>query len=120
MPYPIRLWCFHLGTPFETVASVALAAGLALIACTWMAKWFYGMPGRRMMDERLAPDFIQQMTRRYGTATLIQIGAVPVALVAAPVGVAIALLCVAFFLLPQPRPRYKPGEEPTEAHQASE
>lgn len=32
---------------------------------------------------------------------------------AAPrVGVTVALLCVAFFLLPQPKPRYKPGEEP--------
>jgi uncharacterized membrane protein len=115
IPYPIRVWCFHLGTPFEAVGSVTLVAGLAATACTWMAKWFYGMPGRRTMDERLAPDFIRQMTRRYGIATLIQLAAVPVAIVAAPVGVAIALLCVAFFLLPQPRPRYKPGEEPSEA-----
>ncbi|MFL5689383.1 MAG: TMEM175 family protein [Chloroflexota bacterium] len=113
IPYPIRVWSFHLGTPFEPVASVTLAVGLALLACTWMAKWFYGMPGRRMMDERLAPDFIQQMTRRYGIATLIQIAAVVVAIVAPTVGVAIALACVAFFLLPQPKPRYKPGEEPT-------
>ena len=80
IPYPIRVWCFHLGTRFEPVASVTLVAGLALTACTWMAKWFYGMPGRRVMDERLAPDFLQQMTRRYGIATLIQIAAVPVAI----------------------------------------
>ena len=65
------------------------------------------------MDERLAPDFLRQMTRRYGMATLIQIAAVPVAIVAPRVGVAVALLCVAFFLLPQPKPRYKPGEEPS-------
>ncbi len=78
-----------------------------------MGKWFYGMPGRRVMDERLADDFLRQMTRRYGTATLIQITAVPVAIAAPRVGVAITLLCVAFFLLPQPKPRYKPGEEPS-------
>jgi Endosomal/lysosomal potassium channel TMEM175 len=29
------------------------------------------------MDERLAPDFLRQMTRRYGIATLLQIVAVP-------------------------------------------
>ena len=52
--------------------------------------------------------------RRYGIATLLQIGAVPVVLVAPRVRVAIALLCGAFFLLPQPKPRYKPGEEPSE------
>ena len=113
IPYPIRVWCFHVGTPFEPVASVTLAAGLALTACTWMGKWFYGVSGRRVMDERLAPDFLRQMTRRYGLATLIQIAAVPIAVVAPRVGIAVALLCVAFFLLPQPKPRYRPGEEPS-------
>ena len=113
IPYPIRVWCFHLGTRFEPAASVTLVGGLALTACTWMSKWFYGMPGRRVMDERLADDFLRQMTRRYGTATLLEIGAVPLATAAPRVGVAIALLCVAFFLLPQPRPRYKPGMEPS-------
>jgi uncharacterized membrane protein len=120
IPYPIRVWCFHVGTGFEHVASLTLVAGLAMIACTWMGKWFYGMPGRRLMDERLAPDFLRQMTRRYGIATLIQISAVPVAIAAPRVGVAIALLCVAFFLLPQPKPRYKPGEEPKQAEKLNE
>ncbi|NJC42197.1 putative membrane protein [Brevundimonas alba] len=112
VPYPIRVWCFHLGTPFEPVASVTLTAGLALTACTWMAKWFYGMPGRRIMDERLAPGFLRQMTRRYGLAALIQIAAVPLSVIQPQAGVALALLCVAYFLLPQPKPRYNPGEEP--------
>ena len=120
VPYPIRVWCFHVGTHFEPLASVTLVAGLALIACTWMGKWFYGMPGRRVMDERLAPDFLRQMTRRYGTATLIQIAAVPVAIAAPRLGAAIALLCVAFFLLPQPKPRYVPGEEPSTQEKLSE
>jgi TMEM175 potassium channel family protein len=113
IPYPIRVWCFHLATGFEPHASVTLVAGLALTACTWMAKWFYGVPGGRVMDERLAPDFLRQMTRRYGTTTVIQIAAVPIAIASPRLGVAIALLCVAFFLLPQPKPRFKPGEEPS-------
>jgi uncharacterized membrane protein len=116
IPYPIRVWCFHVGAGFERVASVTLVAGLAMTACTWMAKWFYGMPGRRVMDERLTPDFLGQMTRRYGIAAAMQIAAVPVAILAPRVGVALALACVAFFLLPQPKPRYKPGEEPS-AHE---
>ena len=112
IPYPIRVWCFHLGSRFEPEASATLVVGLALTACTWMAKWFYGRSGRRVMDDRLAPDFIRQMTRRYGFSTLLQLAAVPLVLVAPRPGVALALLCVAFFLLPQPKPRYKPGEEP--------
>src|SRR4051812_50043257 len=51
IPYPIRVWCFHLGSGFEPVGSVTLVVGLALTACTWMAKWVYGMSGRRVMDE---------------------------------------------------------------------
>ena len=120
IPYPIRVWCFHLGTRFEPVASVTLVVGLGLTACTWMAKWFYGRSGRRVMDERLAPDFIHQMTRRYGIATLIQIAAIPIELAAARVGVVVALLCVAFFLLPQPKPRYTPGQEPGEGKKSNE
>ena len=120
IPYPIRAWCFHLDTPFEATGAVTLVTGLAVTACTWMGKWFYGMPGRRVMDERLAPDFLRQMTRRYGIATLLQIAAVPVVLAAPRVGVAIALLCVAFFLLPQPKPRYKRGQEPTEEEKLDE
>jgi uncharacterized membrane protein len=113
IPYPIRVWCFHVGTPFEPTAAVALTAGLALTAVTWMMKWFYGMSGgRRVMDERLAPDFLKQMTRRYGIATLIQIAAVAVAVAAPRIGAGIAVLTVAWFLLPQPAPRYLPGQEP--------
>lgn len=60
------------------------------------------------------------LTRRYGSATLIQIAAVPVAFAAPRVGVVIALLCVTFFLLPQPKPRYKSGEQPTETEKLNE
>ncbi|WP_255500697.1 hypothetical protein [Caulobacter sp. 17J80-11] len=102
------------------MAAVTLVGGLALTACTWMAKWFYALSGRRAMDERLAADFLRQMTRRYSFATLIQIAAVPIALWSPPAGVAIALLCVAFFLLPQPKPRYNPGEEPSATERSSE
>lgn len=114
IPYPIRAWCFHLGTPFEQTGALTLVAGLALIACAWMGKWFYGLRGRRLMDDRLAPDFLRQMTRRYGSAALIQIAAIPLEVALPGSGVAIALLCIAFFALPQPSPRYKPGQEPAE------
>ena len=121
IPYPIRAWCFHLGTPFESEASITLVVGLAATAGAWMAKWFYGMSGgRRVMDDRLAPDFMREMTCRYGVGALIQIAAVPLAFVAPRVAVGVALLCVLFFLLPQPKPRYKPGEEPSIEEKLSE
>ena len=76
-------------------------------------KWFYGMSGdRRAMDERLAPGFLTQMTRRYGIATVIQIVAVPVAVASPRIGAGIAVLTIAWFFIPQPSPRYLPGQEP--------
>lgn len=113
IPYPIRVWCFHFGTPFEPSAAVTLTVALALTAVAWMMKWLYGMSGgRRVMDERLAPDFLKQMTRRYGICAVIQIVAVPVAVAAPRIGVGIAMLTVAWFFIPQPSPRYRPGQEP--------
>jgi uncharacterized membrane protein len=113
VPYPIRVWCFHVGTRFEPTAAIMLTAGLAFIAITWMMKWFYGMSGgRRVMDERLAPDFLAQMTRRYVIATLVLIAAVPLAIVAPRIAVAVGMLTITWFLIPQPGPRYLPGQEP--------
>lgn len=118
IPYPIRVWCFHLGTAFEPTAAVTLTAALAFTSIAWMMKWFYGMSGgRRVMDERLAPDFLKQMTRRYGIGTAIQIVAVPAAVVAPRIGVGIAVLTVAWFFIPQPSPRYRPGQEPERKEQ---
>jgi len=98
---------------FEGAASVTLAAGLAFAAVTWMMKWFYGKScHRRVIDQRLAPDFLNQMTRRYGIATLIQIAAVAVAFTAPRIGAAMSLLTIAWFLLPQPKPRHFPGQDP--------
>jgi len=113
VPYPIRVWCFHVGTWFEPTGAIMLTAGLAFIAITWMMKWFYGMSGgRRVMDERLAPDFLAQMTRRYGIATLVLIAAVPLAIVAPRIAVAVGMLTITWYLIPQPAPRYLPGQEP--------
>jgi hypothetical protein len=36
------------------------------------------------------------------------------------VGMAIVLLCVTFSLLPQPKPRYKPGAEPSAQEKTNE
>jgi uncharacterized membrane protein len=112
VPYPLRVWSFNLDTPEERTASVTLAVGVTLLAVTWMGKWLYALPHRRIMDDRLTDDFIGQITRRYGVAALVQLAGIAIAFVAPRVGVAIVLATVFFFLIPQPKPRYKPGEEP--------
>ena len=119
LPYPIRVWSFHVGTVHEASASVVLTIGLALPALFWMAKWFYARP-RSLMDNRLAPDFVRQMTRRYAISTALYVAAVAVALVAPRLGVALSFLVILFYLLPQPKPRYRPGMEPDEEEATAE
>jgi uncharacterized membrane protein len=117
--YPIRVWAFHLGTPHEAQASLLLTIGLALPAMFWMTKWFYARP-RGIMDDRLAPDFIAQMTRRYRLSLIGHLAAVALALVAPRLGVALALLILFCFFLPQPAPRYREGLEPDEEESTAE
>ena len=50
----------------------------------------------------------------------MQIAAVAVALASPRFGVGAALLRVAFFPLPQPKPSYEPGDEPNEAEKSAE
>jgi uncharacterized membrane protein len=119
VPYPIRMWSFHVGTVHEPAASVALTVGLMMPALFWMAKWLYARP-RPIMDERLAPDFVRQMTRRYAISTGLHVAAVPLAWVAPRLGVGLALLILLYFLLPQPKPRYRPGMEPDEKEVTAE
>jgi hypothetical protein len=45
---------------------------------------------------------LHTMMLRYGLAARVQIAAIPLTFVPSRAGVAIALMCVAFFLIPQP------------------
>jgi uncharacterized membrane protein len=119
LPYPLRIWCFHVGTEHETTASVVLTTGLFLPALFWMLKWLYARPRYRLIDRRLAPDFIDQLTRRWSLATIGYFAAIPIALFKPRFGVALSLAIVASFLLPQPTPRYRDGQEPTADEKAS-
>ena len=119
LPYPLRIWCYHVGTEHEATASVVLAIGLFLPALFWMVKWLYARPGRRLIDERLAPDFVDQLTRRWSLATIGYFAAILLAFVQPRAGVALSILVVASFLLPQPAPRYRDGQQPSEDEKAS-
>jgi uncharacterized membrane protein len=118
LPYPLRIWCFHVGTEHERTASVVFAIGLFLPAFFWMLKWLYARPGHRLIDKRLAPDFVDQLTRRWSAATIGYFVAILVAFILPRAGVALSIAVIASFLLPQPAPRYKEGQEPEEEEEA--
>ena len=114
LPYPARLWAFHLGSAGEAQASAILAAGLLLPSLFWLMKWFYASRHSRLIDRRLAPDYVSQMTRRYVLGAAVLAAAVLIAVVAPRLGLALSFVATAYWILPQPRPRYRPGEEPDE------
>ncbi len=113
LPYPARLRAFHLGGPGEAEATAILAA-LLLPSLFWLMKWFYASWHPRLIDRRLAPDYVSQMTRRYVVGTTVLALAVLIALVAPRLGLALSFAATAYWILPQPSPRYQPGEEPDE------
>ena len=115
LPYPLRIWCYHVGTAHEATASIVMAAGLVLPGLFWMGKWFYALPDRRLMDRRLTDEFLAQLTRRYSIAVGVEVLAIPLAALSPRAGVALSLGVVAFFLIPPPKPRYRDGQAPAES-----
>ena len=91
-----------------------LAAALLLPSLFWVMKWLYASPHRRLIDRRLAPEYVSQMTRRYVAGTAVLALAALVALIAPRLGLALSFAATAYWVLPQPSPRYRPGEEPAE------
>jgi uncharacterized membrane protein len=118
LPYPVRLWAFHLGSAGEDEASAILAGVLFLPSLFWIMKWLYASRHGRLIDRRLAPDYVSQMTRRYVVGAAVLVFAVLIALIAPRLGLALSFAATAYWILPQPSPRYRPGEEPKEEERA--
>lgn len=114
LPYPAGLWAHHVGTPGEAAASRILAALLLMPSLFWMLKWLYATSGQRLIDRRLAPDFVRQMTRRYTIGASVLALALLLALAAPRLGLALSFAATAYWILPQPKPRYRSGQEPSE------
>lgn len=114
LPYPAGLWAHHLGTPGEAAASRILAASLFMPSLFWILKWLYAKSGERLIDRRLAPDFVRQMTRRYAIGASVLALALLLALAAPRLGLALSFAATAYWILPQPKPRYRSGQEPSE------
>ena len=115
-PYPVRIWTQHLGGggADERVAAIFLAWALLVPSLAWLAKWFYALQGRRLMDHRLESGFLRQMTVRYSIATALLAAGGLLALLAPLWGLGLGLVVTAGYVLPPPRPRYigaDPGPE---------
>ncbi len=119
LPYPLRIWCFSVGTADEAQASVIMTAGMLLPGALWLGKWIYAVPTRRIVDERLDTGYLHGLTMRYAGTVTAQALAVPLAFFSPRSGVALTFSIAAFYLLPPPTPRYRPGQEPEEEEKTS-
>ncbi len=115
-PYPARLWTEHLGhgATDERAAAIFFAWALLAPGVGWLAKWLYALQGWRLMDERLEPGFLRQMTVRYCLATALLAAGALLSLLAPLWGLGLNLAITAGSALPPPRPRFvgaDPGPE---------
>lgn len=104
--FPARAFAEHV-TDAEArgPAGIAFTLILALTALTWWIKW---QTGRRWghVDDRLEPQYVARLNRRYNLSTLLLVLAGGLAFVSWQAGLALAAIVTLFYLLPPPTPVY--------------
>jgi len=107
LPFPTAILGQYFSHPAERQTATALyAAGLLLPAMSWNLMWIYASHNYRLIDRRLAPLFVQSLSRQY----LLSCALYSVALIASLLNAVISLLiCVGLtllYLLPPKPPVY--------------
>lgn len=111
VPLPVRTWAEHAGSGADgDLATLLLVSWLALPAAAWMGKWLYAVRGWRLLEEDLDRGLVRRLTLTYAIGLGVLLLAIPVAMLAPNVGLAISLSVTVFFLFPLPRPNGKTGE----------
>lgn len=114
-PFPLKTWAAYVGEASpadERTASVFAAVGLLLPALGWLGKWAYGVPGRRLADDRLEPAFLRRLTIKYAASVALLALAVPLAAVWPRVGVGLSIVVTSIYAIPPPKLTWRPGQEP--------
>ena len=112
VPFPTRVFCNALqhADQLQTAGSF-YAMALAAPCAAWFIKWIYGV---RMgsLDERLAPQYVNRMTRAYGISCGVQVAGGIIGLFDWRLGLPLAMGATLYFIKAPPAPEYKPGQEP--------
>jgi uncharacterized membrane protein len=100
VPFPTAVLAQFIETGGARPAAVLYGATLTLTAMTYFAWWRYASAGRRLIDERVSDEAIDDITRAYTPGALLYGGAALVAFLQPWVSAALYLGIALFYALP--------------------
>jgi uncharacterized membrane protein len=108
LPFPTAVLAEYMNNPQERYTAVSLYAfGLLLPAFAFLLIWAYGSYKYRLLDHRLAPAFVRQLTKQYLLSNLLYLSAVAVSFWHATTSLIICVCLTLLYLLPPKKPRYQ-------------
>jgi uncharacterized membrane protein len=81
--------------------------GLLLPAVAWFLTWLYASHHYRLIDRRLAPEFVRHLTWQYGLSNVLYLTAVIASWINPVAGLVIAAGLAFLYLLPSKPPAYR-------------
>lgn len=104
--FPARVIAEHFGdVAARPSAARYFVVSLAVLSLTWLLKWTVGVTHGHI-DARLAPDYVQRLTRHYRIAAVLNVIAAVLVFSHWPMGLALSAGLVAWLVLPPETPRY--------------
>jgi uncharacterized membrane protein len=104
--FPARTFAESLPFPGALpAAAVFLVTCLGIVSLTWLLKWNIGLR-RGMVDPRLDPAYVARLNRRYWYNTGWKVAAMLVVHLDWRFGLSMALVGLAYLILPPETPRY--------------
>jgi uncharacterized membrane protein len=100
VPFPTAVLAQFIETDGARAAAILYGATLTLTAITFFAWWRYASAGRRLIDEWVSQEAIDDITRAYTPGTLLYGGAALVAFVQPWLSAALYLAIAVFYALP--------------------
>ena len=108
LPFPTAVLSRYVGIPAQaTIAVMFYAFGLLLPAVSFRIMWVYASTGYRLIDPRLAPDFITHLTKQYALSVVMYLGALGITPYSYKIGLGICICLTLLYLFPSKTPRYR-------------
>jgi TMEM175 potassium channel family protein len=112
LPFPTDVMAAYIRRPGDQLSAVLFYVG-TLLACaiSYNLTWRYAAYWGDLIDERLDPEFIRSMTRKYDLGLLSYIASFVVAFWSLKVSLLIDLAIAVMFFFPSPKPKYLAAHE---------
>ena len=111
VPFPTAVLGEYVAVPHQQRAAIIFyAVGFWLCALSWYLIWLYARRRPGMIDPRLAPRFVQFLSRQYLLSTVLYSAALLVAFASSAGSLAITVGLTFLYLLPPKKPVFQSEE----------